>query len=170
MLFRSVAAPCRRRWIRVEARAPDSPAQQIAAARVPRVTPRAATAGAACRAVLMRYSVQRMRYRARTTPATRGPRHRPSAPPSTRPRLFARPLHPICDRTAPRFAPMNVVTRSCSGTRRPADDADALHRTLTDAGMPIVAPPADGPFGRFFTFRDLDGYAITVHTAGRPSA
>jgi catechol 2,3-dioxygenase-like lactoylglutathione lyase family enzyme len=51
-----------------------------------------------------------------------------------------------------------------------ADDADALHRTLTDAGVPIVVPPADGPFGRFFTFRDPDGYGITVHTSGRPSA
>jgi predicted enzyme related to lactoylglutathione lyase len=51
-----------------------------------------------------------------------------------------------------------------------ADDADVLHRVLADAGVTIVAPPADGPFGRFFTFRDPDGYGITVHTAGRPGA
>jgi predicted enzyme related to lactoylglutathione lyase len=49
-----------------------------------------------------------------------------------------------------------------------ADDADTLHRALADASAPIVAPPADGPFGRFFMFRDPDGYAITVHTAGSP--
>lgn len=45
------------------------------------------------------------------------------------------------------------------------DDADALHASLSAANMPIVAPPTDGPFGRFFIFRDPDGYAITVHTA-----
>jgi predicted enzyme related to lactoylglutathione lyase len=44
-----------------------------------------------------------------------------------------------------------------------ADDAQALHDDLAAAGVPIVAPPTDGPFGRTFTFRDLDGYAVTVH-------
>lgn len=45
-----------------------------------------------------------------------------------------------------------------------ANDADALHGALVEAGVKILAPIADGPFGRFFTFRDPDGYAITVHT------
>lgn len=44
-----------------------------------------------------------------------------------------------------------------------ADDARAVHDTLAAAGVAIVAPPADGPFGRMFTFTDPDGYAITVH-------
>ena len=44
-----------------------------------------------------------------------------------------------------------------------ADDAQALHDTLAAAGVPIVAAPADGPFGRTFTFTDPDGYAVTVH-------
>lgn len=44
-------------------------------------------------------------------------------------------------------------------------DADALHQRLAGAGVPIVMPPADGPFGRFFSFRDPDGYTLTVHTA-----
>lgn len=44
-----------------------------------------------------------------------------------------------------------------------ADDAQGLHDAMVDAGVPILAAPADGPFGRMFTFRDLDGYAITVH-------
>ncbi len=43
-------------------------------------------------------------------------------------------------------------------------DADALHAQLVKKGVPILLPPADGPFGRFFAFRDPDGYAITVHT------
>ena len=44
-----------------------------------------------------------------------------------------------------------------------ADDAQSLHDDLAAAGVPILVPPADGPFGRFFTFADPDGYAITVH-------
>ena len=43
------------------------------------------------------------------------------------------------------------------------DDAEGLHTRLTSAGVPIIAPPADGPFGRFFVFRDPDGYAVTAH-------
>jgi predicted enzyme related to lactoylglutathione lyase len=45
-----------------------------------------------------------------------------------------------------------------------ATDADALHTTFVEKGVPIVLPPADGPFGRFFSFRDPDGYVITIHT------
>lgn len=44
-----------------------------------------------------------------------------------------------------------------------ADDAQALHDRLATAGVPIVAPPVDGPFGRAFTFTDPDGYATTIH-------
>lgn len=50
-----------------------------------------------------------------------------------------------------------------------SDDADGLHERLVGAGVPILAPPVNGPFGRFFSFRDPDGYAITVHTARPPS-
>jgi len=45
-----------------------------------------------------------------------------------------------------------------------ATDADGVHDKLVEAGVTIVLAPADGPFGRFFAFRDLDGYTITVHT------
>jgi predicted enzyme related to lactoylglutathione lyase len=44
-----------------------------------------------------------------------------------------------------------------------ADDAQALHDTMASAGAGITVPPFDGPFGRTFTFRDPDGYEITVH-------
>jgi predicted enzyme related to lactoylglutathione lyase len=44
-----------------------------------------------------------------------------------------------------------------------ADDAQALHDELAGAGVPIVTPPVDGPFGRMFTFFDPDGYAVTIH-------
>ncbi len=44
-----------------------------------------------------------------------------------------------------------------------ADDAQALHDSLAGAGVPIVGPPFDGPFGRTFTFTDPDGYAVTIH-------
>lgn len=43
------------------------------------------------------------------------------------------------------------------------DDAEDLHASLIAAGVAVVTPPADGPFGRFFSFRDPDGYAITAH-------
>jgi predicted enzyme related to lactoylglutathione lyase len=45
-----------------------------------------------------------------------------------------------------------------------ATDADAVHDQLVKAGVSIVQAPTDGPFGRFFAFRDPDGYTITVHT------
>ena len=44
-----------------------------------------------------------------------------------------------------------------------ADDAQGLHDELAAAGVPILAAPTDGPFGRTFVFSDLDGYAVTVH-------
>jgi predicted enzyme related to lactoylglutathione lyase len=44
------------------------------------------------------------------------------------------------------------------------DDADAFHERLTAAGVTVLSPPQDGPFGRFFSFQDPDGYAVTLHT------
>jgi len=46
-----------------------------------------------------------------------------------------------------------------------ATDADVLHAQLSEAAVPIVLHRANGPFGRFFAFRDPDGYTITVSTA-----
>ncbi len=48
------------------------------------------------------------------------------------------------------------------------DDADALHDHLVEHGTPIVSVPKDGPFGRYFAFRDPFGYTITPHTIARP--
>lgn len=44
------------------------------------------------------------------------------------------------------------------------DDADALHDHLVKHGTAIVFAPKDGPFGRYFAFRDPFGYTITPHT------
>lgn len=44
------------------------------------------------------------------------------------------------------------------------DDADALHDHLVRHETAIVFPPRDGPFGRYFAFRDPFGYTITPHT------
>ena len=44
-----------------------------------------------------------------------------------------------------------------------AEGAQHLHDQLAAAGVPIVSLPADGPFGRMFTFLDPDGYALTIH-------
>jgi predicted enzyme related to lactoylglutathione lyase len=42
-------------------------------------------------------------------------------------------------------------------------DAQELHDRLAAAGVPIIGPPQDGPFGRMFTFAGPEGYAITAH-------
>ncbi len=42
-------------------------------------------------------------------------------------------------------------------------DAQVLHDSLEAAGVPIVTPPFDGPFGRTFAFADPDGYVVTIH-------
>jgi predicted enzyme related to lactoylglutathione lyase len=47
------------------------------------------------------------------------------------------------------------------------DDAEALYANVVEAGVPVLAPPADGPFGRFFIIADPDGYTLTIHQGGR---
>ncbi len=47
-----------------------------------------------------------------------------------------------------------------------AEDTEAVHRRVTDAGRPVVVEPHDGPFGRTFAFVDPDGYTITIHDKG----
>ena len=44
-----------------------------------------------------------------------------------------------------------------------ATDVQDIHDVLLSDGNPIVSAPIDGPFGRTFTFADLDGYQITLH-------
>lgn len=44
-------------------------------------------------------------------------------------------------------------------------DAQGLHDRLAANGVPILAPPFQGPFGLTFVFRDPDGYAVTIHNA-----
>jgi predicted enzyme related to lactoylglutathione lyase len=46
------------------------------------------------------------------------------------------------------------------------DDAQAAHDELAASGVPVVAPPTPSPFGPMFTFRDPDGYAVTLHSRG----
>lgn len=60
---------------------------------------------------------------------------------------------------------LNATTRLGWGVSlwMACDDSDGLHAQLVNAGVSILSTPADGPFGRFFTFSDLDGYAITAH-------
>ncbi len=47
-----------------------------------------------------------------------------------------------------------------------ATDVQAIHDTLAADGHTIVTEPFDGPFGRTFTFADLDGYQLTLHDRG----
>lgn len=47
------------------------------------------------------------------------------------------------------------------------EDADALHSHLIECGVEIDFSPKDGPFGRYFAFRDPFGYSITAHTIAK---
>ena len=43
------------------------------------------------------------------------------------------------------------------------DDPDGLYEQLGKVGVQLPMPVQDGPFGRFFTLVDPDGYRVTVH-------
>lgn len=43
------------------------------------------------------------------------------------------------------------------------DQVDELSARLEAAGITIIKPPFDGPFGRTFIFADPDGYRITAN-------
>ena len=45
-------------------------------------------------------------------------------------------------------------------------DAPALHNELKKMGVPIVEDLRTGPFGMTFSFKDPDGYILTVHDGG----
>ena len=44
-----------------------------------------------------------------------------------------------------------------------ATDVQEIHDALVADGHTITSAPIDGPFGRTFTFADLDGYHVTLH-------
>ena len=44
-----------------------------------------------------------------------------------------------------------------------AEETQAVHDAMREAGVTIVTEPFDGPFGRTFTFADPDGYQVTLH-------
>lgn len=43
-------------------------------------------------------------------------------------------------------------------------DAAGVHARLAAQGVPIVQEPFEGPFGLQFSFRDPDGYVVTIHS------
>ena len=49
-----------------------------------------------------------------------------------------------------------------------ASDAQALYEQVSADGIPILAEPIDGPFGRTFSMADPDGYRITVYEKDQP--
>ena len=65
----------------------------------------------------------------------------------------------------PGFDPGNVQPWPGSGVVLwlAADDVEQIHSELSAAGVPIVVAPTRSPFGLMFTFRDTDGYAVTLH-------
>jgi predicted enzyme related to lactoylglutathione lyase len=49
-----------------------------------------------------------------------------------------------------------------------ASDAQALYEQAVADGVPILAEPFGGPFGRTFAMADPDGYRITVYEKDQP--
>lgn len=49
-----------------------------------------------------------------------------------------------------------------------ASDAKALYERAVADGVPILAEPFDGPFGRTFAMADPDGYRITIYERDQP--
>ena len=47
-----------------------------------------------------------------------------------------------------------------------ASDATAAYHRLKEHGVPIVEDLRKGPFGMTFSFKDPDGYILTVHDGG----
>jgi predicted enzyme related to lactoylglutathione lyase len=47
-------------------------------------------------------------------------------------------------------------------------NSQAVYDALVEEGVTILRPPADGRFGRQFTFVDPDGYAITIYDRDAP--
>lgn len=45
-----------------------------------------------------------------------------------------------------------------------SEDAAGLHARLVRQGVQIVDELAEGPFGLQFSFRDPDGYLVTIHS------
>lgn len=43
------------------------------------------------------------------------------------------------------------------------EDTASVHARLVEADVPIVQEPFEGPFGLTFSFRDPDGYVVTIH-------
>ncbi len=82
------------------------------------------------------------------------------------------PPHAVVFDTSPSFAVRAVVPGVDLAGAQPGlgvglwwhdPDVAALHVAVVAAGAPVVQEPFEGPFGTTFTFRDPDGYAITVH-------
>jgi predicted enzyme related to lactoylglutathione lyase len=92
-----------------------------------------------------------------------GLRRAPASPPGAV--VFATTPVPFAVRQPLPGASPDAATRPGAGVVLwlKADDAQAVHDRLAAAGVPIIAGPADGPFGRHFAFADPEGYVITVH-------
>jgi predicted enzyme related to lactoylglutathione lyase len=74
--------------------------------------------------------------------------------------------------------PCGLAIRQSDGVRKVGDstqgiivwlrttDATALHAELKSRGVPIVEDLRESPFGMVFSFKDPDGYVLTVHDRG----
>ncbi len=88
--------------------------------------------------------------------------------PETRPNAVAFATQPISFAIRQTQIDLDAVTQLGHGVILwfRAEDSGALYARLKQHGIPIVQELAEGPFGKTFTFRDPDGYQISVHDRG----
>jgi lactoylglutathione lyase len=43
------------------------------------------------------------------------------------------------------------------------DDIDKTFTRVKNSDAQIISPPVDGPFGKMFIIKDMDGYMLTFH-------
>jgi len=51
-----------------------------------------------------------------------------------------------------------------------AKDSRIVHDALVENGVEILKPLKEGPFGKEFTFIDIDGYAIRIYDSDTPNS
>jgi catechol 2,3-dioxygenase-like lactoylglutathione lyase family enzyme len=88
--------------------------------------------------------------------------------PENRPNAVAFSAEPISFAIRKTSQDLNAISQLGEGIILwfKADDASAVCERLKAHGVPIVQDLADSPFGKTFTFRDPDGYLISVHDGG----
>ncbi|MBE0669934.1 MAG: VOC family protein [Anaerolineales bacterium] len=88
--------------------------------------------------------------------------------PSSPPEAIVFMITPVPFAIRKPFVDLDAVTQLGHGVAIwfRVEDSATLHLHMKNCNVPIVRELTDSPFGQTFTFRDPDGYLITVHDRG----